>query len=62
MLVLARKLDEGIDIETKTGEIIRVTVVCIRRNIVKLGIEAADEFHIVRDNAVNKTPRERGDE
>jgi len=58
MLVLTRKLNEQIVI----GENIRVTVVGIRGNHVRLGIEAPIDVTIVRDELirlagpVSKTP------
>ena len=45
MLVLSRKLSEGIQI----GENIRIVVVKIERNGVRLGIEAPADVTIVRE-------------
>ena len=48
MLILSRQKDESICIEYKSGKKIEVYVVSIKRNKVKLGIEAPAEVHIYR--------------
>jgi carbon storage regulator len=49
MLVLSRKQFEGIQI----GADIRIKIVKVDRNQVRLGIEAPDNVMIVRDELVN---------
>ena len=49
MLVLSRKLLEGIVI----GDDIRVTVVKVDRNHVRLGIEAPREMMVVREELIH---------
>lgn len=49
MLVLTRKRLEGIVV----GDDIKITIVKIDRNHVRLGIEAPDEVLIVRDELVH---------
>ena len=51
MLVLARKLHETIAI----GDNVKVSVVEIGRNQIKLGIEAPKNIPIMRDNAICKS-------
>ncbi len=48
MLVLSRRRDEAIIIRTCLGTEIRVTVVDVRGNKVRLGIEAPPEISISR--------------
>src|SRR5262249_45931201 len=57
MLVLSRKLDQVVDIITPQGEVLRVAVVQIRGNKVRLGFIAPEEFQIVRPE-VKKRPME----
>lgn len=56
MLVLTRKEDESLLI----GDNIRVMVVEIRGDKVRLGIDAPKDVAILRDDAKNKQPRHRG--
>ncbi len=49
MLVLSRKLSEGIRI----GDNVRIIVVKIERNGVRLGIEAPDDVSIVREELLH---------
>ncbi len=53
MLILSRTLNQ----ELKIGDDITVTVVEIRGNYVKLGIDAPEDVQIVRGDAINKEPR-----
>lgn len=55
MLVLSR----GYGQEIKIGDNIRIVVVDIRGRAVRLGIDAPKDIQIVRDDAVNKNPRNR---
>ena len=50
MLVLTRRIGERIRIETPSGEIIWITVVEMRGNRATLGVEAAKEVVIARDD------------
>lgn len=49
MLVLTRRRDEAIVIRNRFGAEIRVLVVDVRGNKVRLGIEAPPEISIVRE-------------
>lgn len=55
MLILLRKLDQKINI----GPDITVTVVEIRHGAVRLGIDAPLGFDILRDDAINREPKNR---
>jgi carbon storage regulator CsrA len=57
MLVLARKADEVIRI----GDDIRITVVAVRRGVVRLGIEAPPETLILREE-LRRNAEERSSE
>ncbi len=54
MLVLSRKVSEGIQI----GEDIRIVVVKVERNGVRLGIEAPNRVPIVREELLIKVEAE----
>lgn len=49
MLVLTRRRDEAIVIRNRSGTEIRLMVVDVRGNRVRLGIEAPPEISIVRE-------------
>ena len=51
MLVLSRKLKQEIVI----GENVRITVLKVKGNTVRLGIEAPREIHVVRGELVQNT-------
>ena len=55
MLVLSRKKDEKIILETANHEKIELVVVKIDANRVKIGIEAADDVTILRSELI-ETP------
>lgn len=54
MLVLTRRLDEAIVIRNRFGTEIRLMVVDIRGNKVRLGIEAPPEVSIARQEVLNR--------
>ncbi len=54
MLVLSRKLGQGF----KVGSDIRVTIVKIDRNSVRIGIEAPDDISVRREEIVFELPAE----
>ena len=56
MLVLTRKRDEAIVIHDRFGTEIRLTVVEIRGNKVRLGIEAPLEVSISREEVRQRDP------
>lgn len=64
MLVLTRRRDEAIVIRNRCGTEIRLMVVEIRGNKVRLGIEAPPEINIVRqeirqrESAIEASARE----
>lgn len=49
MLVLGRKIGEGITVETKRGDKLQIYVTDIKRNQVRLGFEGSQNFLILRD-------------
>lgn len=55
MLVLSRKVNETIII----GDNIRVTVVRLDRNQVRLGFEAPNDIRIYREEIIEEGPREK---
>ena len=57
MLILARRLHEGITIETSHGPI-HVDVVEIQRGKVRLGIDAPVDCRILRDEIVPEVKHE----
>jgi len=48
MLVLSRKMGQGV----RLGDDIRITVVKVDRNTVRIGIEAGDEISVRREEIV----------
>ena len=49
MLILIRRVGEAIIIETPASELIRVTVLGVKGNQVRIGTEAPDDISIVRE-------------
>jgi len=56
MLVLSRRIGDVVQI----GETIRVVVVEIRGEVVRLGFEAPPDVQIMRDDAKNREPKPKG--
>jgi carbon storage regulator len=54
MLVLSRRRDEAIIIRHRSGKEIRLVVVDVRGNKVRLGIEAPPEVSIVREEILKQ--------
>ena len=59
MLAFTRRPGEAFYIDNGV-DVITVTVVDVRGAVVKLSIDAPLTYHIVRDNAKDKAPRDRG--
>lgn len=59
MLVLTRRCGESINMTTKSGEEITVSVNTVNSGQVRLGITAPQSVHILRDELI-KTPKETG--
>jgi carbon storage regulator len=57
MLVLSRKLNESIVI----GEKVRITVVKLTQNVVRLGIEAPADISVHRQEIQNEIDRQKND-
>lgn len=57
MLVLSRRINEVIVIETPSGEKIGVSVLEIRGNAVRLGFTADAEVKINRSELINSRPK-----
>jgi carbon storage regulator len=55
MLVLTRRRDEAIVIRNRYGTEIRLSVVHIRGNKVRLGIDAPPEVSIIREEVRQRT-------
>jgi carbon storage regulator len=54
MLILTRRIEEGITI----GDDIKIVILGIDRNTVKIGIDAPKNLKILRDDAVVTTPKD----
>ncbi len=54
MLILTRRPGESIIIELPTGEQIKVTVLGIKGNQVRIGTEAPDDISIVREELLER--------
>ena len=49
MLILTRRVGESIVIELPTGETIKVTVLGVKGNQVRMGTDASDDIKILRE-------------
>ncbi len=58
MLMLTRRPGETITIETPAGEQIRVTVLGIKGNQVRLGTNAPDDMQIMREELLERLQAE----
>jgi len=56
MLILTRRVGETIIIQTADGERIEVTVLAVKGNQVRIGTEAPDDVHIVREELLAREP------
>lgn len=59
MLVLSRKNNERITIGSDPATQVVITVVEIRGNTVRIGVEASPRMPILRDDAVITVPRNK---
>lgn len=57
MLVLSRREREVIEVRTPSGEVIHINVVKVKGNTVRIGIDAAQDVHILRQELVDTMPR-----
>ena len=48
MLILTRRANEAIVIELPTGETIKVAVLSVKPNLVRIGTDAPDDIKIVK--------------
>ena len=53
MLILTRRVGENIVIETPAGERIKVAVLGVKGNQVRIGTDAPDDIHIVREELLD---------
>jgi len=58
MLVLSRRPGETLIVETPDGERIKVTVLEVKGNQVRIGTDAPDDVSIVRKELLEKLPAE----
>jgi carbon storage regulator len=58
MLILTRRLGESIILESPTGERIKVTVLGVKGNQIRIGTNAPDDIAIVREELLEKLPVE----
>ena len=56
MLILTRRVGETIIIETPAGERIEVTVLAVKGNQVRIGTQAPDDVHILREELLKPEP------
>lgn len=60
-LVLSRKLSEGITLKDKTGKVlVRISVVKLKRECVRLCVQADKEIVIHRDEIWEQLDKEKG--
>lgn len=57
MLVLSRRDGEAIELRLPSGEVVLVSVVKVKGNTVRIGIDAAQDVHILRQELVDTMPR-----
>jgi len=58
MLILTRRPGESLIIELPTGEQIKVTVLEVKGNQIRIGTDAPDDIAIVREELLEKLPAE----
>jgi len=58
MLILTRRPGETLIIELPTGELVEVTVLGIKGNQIKIGIDAPADIAIVREELLERLPAE----
>jgi carbon storage regulator len=58
MLILTRRPGETLIIETPAGKQIKVTVLEVKGNQVRIGTDAPDDIAIVREELLEKLPAE----
>lgn len=59
MLVLSRKLDEIIDVTAPNGERLKIQVVRLNRDAVRIGIDAPGAYRIRRREVTELIAKER---
>jgi len=57
MLVLSRRDGEAIELRLPSGEVVLVSVVKTKGNTVRIGIDAPEDVHILRQELVRTMPR-----
>ena len=58
MLILTRRPGESLILELPTGERIKVTVLEVKGNQIRIGTDAPDDIAIVREELLEKLPAE----
>jgi len=59
MLILTRRASEAIVIELPTGETIKVAVLSVKPNLVRIGTDAPDDINIVKAELLEDLPIEK---
>jgi len=59
MLILTRRPNEAIIIELPTGETIKVAVLSVKPNQVRIGTDAPDDIKIVKEELLEGLPIEK---
>ena len=62
MLVLSRKIGESIEIQTKNGEFIHLTLLSNEKGTSRIGFSASNDIVIHRTEIANKIRREKHNE
>lgn len=57
MLILSRFTNDQVFLTLPNGEVITVTIVEVRNGKVRVGFEAPQDVEILRDDAIDKTPK-----